>query len=332
MAHSSGGHHPYPRSARVNQILREVISDELLRISDTDERLGLLTVTGVETTSDLRQAMVYLDSLSDDARVALEERRSQIQSSVNVQTRLKRTPKLSFMADPAVARGTVQLGVATDSLDADGTPTERRAVPSISHDVMNAAAGAMLGIQQQIPPMVSAVKVGGRRLHQLARQGVEVEREARDVTIYSFALVATDDPSVWSFDIECSVGTYVRVLLSDLTSALGTVGHLSSLRRTRSGDFRVEDALSVEQLSEVVAGGGTALRAPVTFVEKLEHVVLEENVERKIRMGQRVTLVDPLVTDEIAALNGTGQLVAILRRRGETWQPEVVLPEEPLAS
>ena len=229
-------------------------------------------------------------------------------------------------------RGTVQLGIATDSLDADGTPTERRAVPSISHDVMNAAAGAMLGIQQQIPPMVSAVKVGGRRLHQLARQGVEVEREARDVTIHSFALVATDDPSVWSFDVECSVGTYVRVLLSDLTSALGTVGHLSSLRRTRSGDFHVEDALSVEQLSEVVAGGGTALRAPVTFVEKLEHVVLDENVERKIRMGQRVTLVDPLVTDEIAALNGTGQLVAILRRRGETWQPEVVLPEEPLAS
>ena len=228
--------------------------------------------------------------------------------------------------------GTVQLGVATDSLDADGTPTERRAVPSISHDVMNAAAGAMLGIQQQIPPMVSAVKVGGRRLHQLARQGVEVEREARDVTIHSFALVATDDRSVWSFDVECSVGTYVRVLLSDLTSALGTVGHLSSLRRTRSGDFRVEDALSVEQLSEVVAGGGTALRAPVTFVEKLEHVVLEENVERKIRMGQRVTLVDPLVTDEIAALNGTGQLVAILRRRAETWQPEVVLPEESLAS
>jgi tRNA pseudouridine55 synthase len=229
-------------------------------------------------------------------------------------------------------RGTVQLGVATDSLDADGAPTERRAVPAISHEVMNAAAGAMLGVQQQIPPMVSAVKVGGRRLHQLARQGVEVEREARDVTIHSFALVATDDPSVWSFDVECSVGTYVRVLLSDLTSALGTVGHLSSLRRTRSGDFRVEDALSVEQLSEVVAGGGTALRAPVTFVEKLEHVVLDENAERKIRMGQRVTLVDPLVTDEIAALNGAGQLVAILRRRGEAWQPEVVLPEEPLAS
>ncbi|MFZ1062948.1 MAG: 30S ribosome-binding factor RbfA [Acidimicrobiales bacterium] len=106
MAHSTSGHHPYPRSARVNQILREVISDELLRISDVDERLGLLTVTGVETTPDMRHATVYLDSLGEDARLALEERRVQIQGAVNAQTRLKRTPKLSFVADPAVASGT----------------------------------------------------------------------------------------------------------------------------------------------------------------------------------------------------------------------------------
>ena len=104
MAHSSS-HHPYPRSARVNQILREVISDELLRLSDIDERLGLLTVTGVETTADMRQAMVYLDSLEPSVAEALEERRAHIQGSLNAQTRLKRTPKLSFMADPAIARG-----------------------------------------------------------------------------------------------------------------------------------------------------------------------------------------------------------------------------------
>ena len=106
MAHSSGGRHPYPRSARINQILREVISDELLRISDVDERLGLLTVTGVETAPDKSQAIVYFDSLSEDVRPALDERRAQIQAAVNAQTRLKRTPKLSFMADPAVASGT----------------------------------------------------------------------------------------------------------------------------------------------------------------------------------------------------------------------------------
>jgi ribosome-binding factor A len=83
-----------------------VISDELVRISDIDERLGFLTVTGIDTSPDLRHAMVYLHSLSDVAKEALEERRASIQASVNAQTRLKRTPKLSFMADPAVASGT----------------------------------------------------------------------------------------------------------------------------------------------------------------------------------------------------------------------------------
>ncbi|MGH9020458.1 MAG: ribosome-binding factor A [Acidimicrobiales bacterium] len=104
MAHASG-HHPYPRTARVNQILREVISEELVRVSDVDERLGLLTVTGVDTSPDLRSATVFFDSLSSDAQAALEEYRAELQASVNAQTRLKRTPRLAFSADPAVARG-----------------------------------------------------------------------------------------------------------------------------------------------------------------------------------------------------------------------------------
>jgi len=99
------GHHPYPRSARLNQILREVISEQMLRISDLDDRLGFVTVTGVEVSPDMRFAMVYLDSLSKEAAEVLEERRSQIQGSVNAQTRMKRTPKLTFMADPAIKSG-----------------------------------------------------------------------------------------------------------------------------------------------------------------------------------------------------------------------------------
>ena len=105
-ANRAGGHHPYPRTARINQVLREVISDEIVRLSDIDERIGLLTVTGVETSPDLRHATVFLDSLSEHAKEALDERRVQIQASVNVQTRMKRTPKLAFVADPAVATGT----------------------------------------------------------------------------------------------------------------------------------------------------------------------------------------------------------------------------------
>ncbi len=102
MAHSA---HPYPRSARVNEILREVISDELVRAADLDDRLGMLTVTGVETSPDLRSATVFLDSLDEEAREALAERRGEIQGAVNAQTRLKRTPRLSFVADPAVSSG-----------------------------------------------------------------------------------------------------------------------------------------------------------------------------------------------------------------------------------
>ena len=105
MAHSSGKNHAYPRLARVNQILREVISDELMRISDVDDRFGILTITGVDTTPDLRQAVVFFDSLDAEDRALLDERRAQLQSAVNTQTRLKRTPKLTFMADPAVASG-----------------------------------------------------------------------------------------------------------------------------------------------------------------------------------------------------------------------------------
>ena len=101
-----GSHHPYPRTARINQILREVISETIVRLGDVDDRIGLLTVTGIETTPDLRNATVYLDTLSAEAREALDERRGEIQASVNAQTRMKHTPKLVFLADPAVARGT----------------------------------------------------------------------------------------------------------------------------------------------------------------------------------------------------------------------------------
>lgn len=101
----SGGHHPYPRTARVNQILREVISDEIVRLADRVEGLGMVTVTDVATSPDLRQAVVYFDSLSDTDLALLDEHRAELQAAVNAQTRLKRTPRLSFAADPAVARG-----------------------------------------------------------------------------------------------------------------------------------------------------------------------------------------------------------------------------------
>jgi len=96
---------PYSRTLRVNQVLRQVVADELERLADADERLRLVTVTSVETTADLRQATIYLSSLSDEAAVALEQRRVQVQKVVARQTTFKRTPLLSFVQDPAVVTG-----------------------------------------------------------------------------------------------------------------------------------------------------------------------------------------------------------------------------------
>jgi tRNA pseudouridine55 synthase len=187
----------------------------------------------------------------------------------------------------------------------------------------------MLGPQLQTPPMVSAIKVDGQRLHELARRGVEVDREPREITVTSFSLSATEDVAVWRFDVHCSVGTYVRVLLSDLAARLGTIGHLVELRRLASGSHSVEDALSIEALAAAVEEGREVLAPPARFVTALEHVSLSDEQVRAVRMGQRVSFASG-ATDEIAAMDGNGGLVGILVRRGETWKPELVLsmPDE----
>jgi tRNA pseudouridine55 synthase len=220
--------------------------------------------------------------------------------------------------------GAVKFGVATDSLDADGAVIDQRPVPPLDEDQVNAAAAAMVGPQWQTPPMVSAIKVDGQRLHELARQGVEVERAAREISVTRFSLRATDDAAVWRFDVECSVGTYVRVLLSDLAERLGTIGHLVELRRLASGSHSVEDALTVEALQDAVEAGRDVLAPPAAFVTALTHVTLSDEQVRAMRMGQRVTITAD-DTEELAAMDGSGQLVGILVRRGESWKPELVL-------
>jgi tRNA pseudouridine55 synthase len=221
--------------------------------------------------------------------------------------------------------GRVKFGVATDSLDADGAVTDEQPVPTIALDTMHAATTAMIGTQHQTPPMVSAIKIDGQRLHKLARQGVEVERPPREITVSTFTLSPTDDPSVWQFEVECSVGTYVRVLLSDLAQRVGTVGHLVALRRLSSGSHRVENAVTIEQLSDDVAKGEPVLLPPAAFVTALEHVTLADDQIRAVRMGQRVTLDGSFVNEEIAAMDSDGDLVGVLKRRNDSWKPEVVL-------
>jgi tRNA pseudouridine55 synthase len=224
--------------------------------------------------------------------------------------------------------GTVTFGVATDSLDADGAVLDVQPVPALTSLAVTAAASSMLGVQRQTPPMVSAIQIDGQRLHELARKGIEVERASREITVRFFDVAPTDDPSVWTFDVECSVGTYVRVLLSDLAHRLGTIGHLSSLRRLSSGAHHVDGALTIEELANAVERGDDVLAPPSTFVVSLEHVTLSEDEQRRMRMGQRLTLDESFDGLEVAAMDDTGGLVGILARRDESWQPQLVLPAD----
>jgi ribosome-binding factor A len=127
------GSAPYPRALRVNQVLRQILAEELERLADADERLRMVTVTGVDTVADLRHARVYLSSLSAEAAAALAERRGHLQQQVGRQVRMKRTPQLEFAVDPAVVAGgrvddvlrRIREGQAED--DPGGDPGERPA-------------------------------------------------------------------------------------------------------------------------------------------------------------------------------------------------------------
>ena len=220
--------------------------------------------------------------------------------------------------------GVVTFGVRTDSLDADGAVVETAAVPTLSPAMVNAAIAGLLGEQEQIPPMVSAIKVNSQRLHALAREGVVIERAPRTITVHELSLAPLDEAR-WTFDVTCSVGTYVRVLLSDLAELLGTIGHLSALRRLSSGTHHVRDALTYYQLDDRISEDATVLLPPRSFVEHLVSVTVSDDEERRLRLGQRVAL-DRQDDGEIAAINEAGDLVGVVRRRGEVWQPVVVLP------
>ena len=162
---------------------------------------------------------------------------------------LGRATKLSMKltADDKRYEGTLELGQATDSYDAQGKVTATAEVPALDCDALNAGAEAFTGDLQQQPPMVSAVKKDGVPLYKLARKGQTVEREPKLVHIYSFKFSDYTEP-VGTFRVRCTKGTYVRSLAHDLGQNLGCGAHLRTLHRTESGKFNVADALRLEQL------------------------------------------------------------------------------------
>lgn len=148
---------------------------------------------------------------------------------------------------------TVRLGVVTDTQDLSGTVLRTSPVPALTAADLEGALGRFVGTIRQVPPMYSALHHGGRRLYELARRGVEVEREAREVLIYSLALEAVALPS-FTIRVVCGRGTYVRTLCADLGEALGPGAALERLVRTRVGPYTLEEALPWERVREAHEG------------------------------------------------------------------------------
>jgi tRNA pseudouridine55 synthase len=227
------------------------------------------------------------------------------------------TRLLRFVADGRKRyTGEVVLGIETDTLDADGEVVARHEMGAVAvADAQHVATTHLTGDVSQVPPMVSALKVGGRRLHDLARQGIEVEREARPVTVYSFAVTATDDPGVLAIEVECSAGTYVRALAADLGRLLGGGAHLRKLRRTAVAPFTIDEARPPDAVE---------LLPPVAALRALAKVAVDEDTARLIATGR--VLPAPDGQGPWAMVDRVGELLAVYEpfRDGEA-KPAVVL-------
>ena len=149
-----------------------------------------------------------------------------------------------------VYSGTIEIGKRTPSMDGETESIEDKDYSFVTEEMVEETRKSFLGEIQQIPPMFSALKQNGKRLYKLARKGIEVKREPRDVTIYDFKITRVELPEI-DFEIRCSKGTYIRVIADDFGERLNCGGYLKSLRREAIGEYNVVDALSVDEFMKL---------------------------------------------------------------------------------
>ena len=215
----------------------------------------------------------------------------------------------------------IVLGTETSTLDDSGEIVATHDMSAVTFEQIESAAQELTGDILQIPPMVSAVKIDGRRLHELAREGIEVERKARPVTVHRFTVSATDDPRVVRAEVECSSGTYVRTLAADLGTALGGGAHLRDLRRTAIGSFLLSDARPLAEVTpECLLSPAEALRDyPSITVTEAERIDIGHG--KVLPRDERFAGTGPWVMR-----NESGALLAVYAaHRNDTVKPDVVV-------
>ncbi len=222
---------------------------------------------------------------------------------------------------------TLRIGEETNSYDAESEVIASHPWDAVHRKDLESVLGTLRGEIDQIPPMYSAVKHHGKSLYKLARRGITIERKARRVSIYSCEITRWEPPLV-DLRVVCSGGTYIRTLAHDIGAALGTGAYLAGLVRERSGSFALEDAVSLEQLQEAGSKGWQHYLLPMQVgLGHLPGISVDSAQEARICQGQMVDLPELASADLAYAVNGGGQLFAILRRREVTglWQPDKVL-------
>ncbi len=212
--------------------------------------------------------------------------------------------------------GELVLGVETSTLDAAGEVTATYEM-SVSAEQVADAALTFLGDIEQIPPMVSAVKVDGKRLHELAREGIEIERQPRPVAIRSIATEATDDPLVYRLDVSCSSGTYIRTLAADIGTRLGGGAHLRALRRTAVGGFDIAQSCPLDELDLQPVGH---------LLRDMPTLQVDDEVASQVANGR--SLGESPGSGQLAIADSEGEIIAVYEARDGELRAVKVLNAE----
>lgn len=231
-----------------------------------------------------------------------------------------------LMGQPKTYTATVRLGQTTNTYDAEGEIAEERPFAHINQTAIEDSLNTFRGPIEQIPPIYSAIKVKGQPMYKLARQGKDVEAKPRPVTIYDLQLTAWEPPFL-KLQVSCSTGTYIRSLAHDIGEALGCGGHIVELRRMAVGDFKIDDAITLDDLT---SANWESLCLPADQAV-LNLPRLDANVDetKALLLGQRISVSSDLPTGcQARVYDPTGKFFGILLREDAMWRPKKMFPPE----
>ena len=231
-----------------------------------------------------------------------------------------------IMRGRKIYRAEITLGATTSTYDAAGEILECTPAKHLQLSDIQRALPQFIGEIEQVPPMYSAIKVGGTKLYELARQGKTIERKARAVTIHAIVVRSWRRP-VLELEIECGSGVYIRSLAHDLGAALGVGGYLSGLTRTASGAFRIGDSLNLDSIATDGAWMHKII-APYDALGDYTRVHLNTEEVENLRHGRFIRRPTDMANHIVFAFDRANRLVALLEPRAELWKPRKVFLSE----